>query len=58
MEDNYQELFFEGSASPSKESIAEDFEVKESGIIQLRGNNIPKGLVSLEDIFDRHDRRV
>lgn len=56
--DDYEVLFFEGSASPFKESIIEDFKAIESSIIQLKGNHIPKGLVSLEDIFDRHDRHV
>ncbi|KAH9288747.1 hypothetical protein KI387_032864, partial [Taxus chinensis] len=28
----------------------------QDGCIKLKGNKIPKGLVSLEDIFDKHDR--
>lgn len=58
MGDNYKELFFEGSTTPFKESLAEDSEATGSGIIQLKGNLIPKGLVSLENIFDRHDQYI
>lgn len=58
MGDNYKELFFEGSTTPFKESLIEDSEATDSGIIQLKGNLIPKGLVSLENFFDWHDRYI
>ncbi|KAH9293654.1 hypothetical protein KI387_041146, partial [Taxus chinensis] len=32
--------------------------VDEEGVIKLKGNKIPKGLVSLEDLFDKHDRFI
>lgn len=58
MGDNYKELFFEGSSTHFKESLTEDSRATDFGIIQLRGNQIPKGLVSLENIFDRHDQYI
>lgn len=30
----------------------------EEGRVQLKGNKIPKGLASVENLFDRHDRFV
>ncbi|KAH9316615.1 hypothetical protein KI387_025242, partial [Taxus chinensis] len=31
-------------------------EMDQDGCIKLKGKKIPKGMVSLEDIFDKHDR--
>ncbi|KAH9296575.1 hypothetical protein KI387_040163, partial [Taxus chinensis] len=28
------------------------------GVIKLKGNKFPKGLVSLEDLFEKHDRFI
>ncbi|KAH9304902.1 hypothetical protein KI387_009306, partial [Taxus chinensis] len=48
------------STSTCRESInGQNHESEEKdGICQLKGNKIPKGLVSLERLFDRHDRFV
>ncbi|KAH9308929.1 hypothetical protein KI387_036840, partial [Taxus chinensis] len=48
------------STSTCRESVTDqDGESKGSdGICQLKENKIPKGLVSLERLFDRHDRFV
>ncbi|KAH9310024.1 hypothetical protein KI387_037935, partial [Taxus chinensis] len=56
-------LYFEGSdnlprncVSSNEEDVKE--ETDQDGCIKLKGNKIPKGLVSLEDLFDKHDRYV
>ncbi|KAH9312360.1 hypothetical protein KI387_027395, partial [Taxus chinensis] len=61
--DNFNNLFFEGSVNPHREVVAEDASdeierVDDEGMIRLKGNKIPKGLVSLEDLFDKHDRFI
>ncbi|KAH9304646.1 hypothetical protein KI387_009050, partial [Taxus chinensis] len=33
-------------------------ESNKDGCINLNGNKIPKGLVSLEDLFDKHDMYI
>lgn len=45
--------FFEGSSSTRDEFCPNG--VIDEGIFQLKGNHIPKGLVSLESQFDRYD---
>ncbi|KAH9329220.1 hypothetical protein KI387_001328, partial [Taxus chinensis] len=42
---------------PSNEDDIKE-EMDQDGCIRLRGNKIPKGLVSLEDLFDKHDRYI
>ncbi|KAH9323803.1 hypothetical protein KI387_018442, partial [Taxus chinensis] len=58
--ENFKELHFEGSTSTCRESVTNQGDESEGndGIRQLKGNKIPKGLVSLERLFDRHDRFV
>ncbi|KAH9326476.1 hypothetical protein KI387_006654, partial [Taxus chinensis] len=61
--DNFNNLFFEGGENPHREVVAkEDKEgigdIDEEGVIKLKGNKIPKGLFSLEDIFDKNDRFI
>lgn len=70
MGDNFKELFFEGSSFTHREAVIEvsnasktvedkeSLEEPDSSIIQWKGNKIPKGLVSLENIFDKHDRYI
>lgn len=70
MEGNFKGLFFHGSLYPFRESIIKVFDAKKvledaetskeiySIIIQLKGNKILKGLVSLEKIFDRNYRCI
>ncbi|KAH9303794.1 hypothetical protein KI387_008198, partial [Taxus chinensis] len=58
--DNFNNLFFEGSENPHRESVPKEEKegiegIDEEGVIKLKGNKIPKGLVSLEDLFDKHD---
>ncbi|KAH9305638.1 hypothetical protein KI387_010042, partial [Taxus chinensis] len=33
-------------------------EMDQDGCIKLKGNKVPKGMVSLEDLFDNHDRYI
>ncbi|KAH9327431.1 hypothetical protein KI387_007609, partial [Taxus chinensis] len=58
--ENFSELYFEESTSACRESVMDqDKESKgNDDICQLKGNKIPKGLVSLERLFNRHDRFV
>ncbi|KAH9311190.1 hypothetical protein KI387_026225, partial [Taxus chinensis] len=61
--DNFNNLFFKGSKNQHRESTLEEEkveveEVDSVGVLVLKGNNIPKGLVSLKELFDRHDRYV
>ncbi|KAH9331481.1 hypothetical protein KI387_003589, partial [Taxus chinensis] len=37
------------------QAITQGEETDQDGCINLKGNNIPKGLVSLEELFDKHD---
>ncbi|KAH9296368.1 hypothetical protein KI387_039956, partial [Taxus chinensis] len=50
------------SENPHREVVAkeekEGIEGIDEGVIKLKGNKIPKGLVSLEDLFDKHDRFI
>ncbi|KAH9306474.1 hypothetical protein KI387_010878, partial [Taxus chinensis] len=48
------------STSKCRESVTDQDNESEGndGICQLKGNKIPKGLVSLERLFDRHDHFV
>ncbi|XP_059078205.1 uncharacterized protein LOC131043644 [Cryptomeria japonica] len=56
--DNFDDLYFDGSQYPSRDAIESvDVETGEK-FLQLKGNKIPKGLVSLEKLFDKHDRYV
>ncbi|KAH9331977.1 hypothetical protein KI387_004085, partial [Taxus chinensis] len=45
------------STSTCRESVTDQNRESEinNGICQLKGNKIPKGLVSLEHFFNRHD---
>lgn len=45
---------FEGSEYECKE-LCPNKKKELGGIIHLKGNKIPKGVVSLEWLFDRHD---
>ncbi|KAH9310508.1 hypothetical protein KI387_025543, partial [Taxus chinensis] len=51
------------SENPHHESVPKEEKegiegIDEDGVIKLKGNKIPKGLVSLEDLFDKHDRFI
>ncbi|KAH9327884.1 hypothetical protein KI387_044376, partial [Taxus chinensis] len=48
------------STSMCRESVTDQKDESEGNddICQLKGNKIPKGLVSLERLFDRHDHFV
>ncbi|KAH9317803.1 hypothetical protein KI387_019572, partial [Taxus chinensis] len=54
-------MYFEGSDNLPRESVPFDKEVvkeeeaDQDGCIKLKGNKIPKGSVSLEELFDKHD---
>ncbi|KAH9314313.1 hypothetical protein KI387_022940, partial [Taxus chinensis] len=61
LRENFDHLYFEGSDNLPRECVSSNEEgVKEEtdqdGCIKLKGNKIPKGLVSFEDLFDKHDR--
>lgn len=47
--------YFEGSDAECKEFSLEQAKELSDGIMQLKGNKIPKGLFFLECLFDRHD---
>lgn len=47
--------FFEGSDAQCKDFSLEPSQEINVEVIQLKGNKIPKGLVSLECLFDHHD---
>ncbi|KAH9310474.1 hypothetical protein KI387_025509, partial [Taxus chinensis] len=60
LKDNYDQLYFEGSETFPRECVSSnEGDIKEDmdqdGYIKLKGNKIPKGLVILEDLFDKHD---
>lgn len=51
----FSATFFEGSTSECKEFSPDLKQEENEGIVQLKGNRIPKGFVSLERLFDHHD---
>ncbi|XP_059066420.1 uncharacterized protein LOC131857730 [Cryptomeria japonica] len=53
--DMFFAMYFEGSDAECKEFSLERAKELPDGIMQLKGNKIPKGLVSLEHLFDRND---
>ncbi|KAH9290276.1 hypothetical protein KI387_034393, partial [Taxus chinensis] len=61
---NFEQLYFEGSDNlprervSSEQAVTQGEETDQDGCINLKGNKIPKGLVSLEELFDKHDRYV
>lgn len=56
--DIFTSLFYEGSKTSCKEFSPNTLEEVHDGMLQLKGNKIPKGLVSLECLFNRKDRYV
>ncbi|KAH9310211.1 hypothetical protein KI387_038122 [Taxus chinensis] len=60
-QDNFEEIYYKGITSPPRQTIVGEVDSKIAGsqeIIQLKGNTIPKGLVSLEEMFDKHDQML
>ncbi|KAH9316814.1 hypothetical protein KI387_044552, partial [Taxus chinensis] len=62
LKDNLNQLYFEGSENISREYVTSyEDDIKEEmdqyGCIKLKGNKVPKGIVSL-DLFDKHDRYI
>lgn len=53
--ETFATTYFEGSDVECKEFSPEWAKELSDGIMQLKGNKIPNGLVSLECLFDRHD---
>ncbi|XP_059076654.1 uncharacterized protein LOC131875933 [Cryptomeria japonica] len=53
--DMFFAMYFEGSDAECKEFSLEQAKELPDGIMQLKENKIPKGLVSLERLFDRND---
>lgn len=47
--------FFEGSSSKCHEICPKEISNKDTKMLQLKGNKILKGLVTLETLFDRKD---
>lgn len=56
--DIFTSLFYEESEVNCKEFSPDTQEEVHDGMLQLKGNKIPKGLVSLERLFDRKDGYV
>lgn len=52
VKDDFNNFYFEGS-NCFDSTFAQNFECDEE-FLQLQGNKIPKGLVSLEKLFDKH----
>ncbi|KAH9299017.1 hypothetical protein KI387_030699, partial [Taxus chinensis] len=46
------------SESSFCESVSNSYQEIDGEFIQLKGNKIPKGLVSLEGLFDKHDHFI
>ncbi|KAH9315359.1 hypothetical protein KI387_023986, partial [Taxus chinensis] len=40
---------------PFDKYVTQEEEADQDGCIKLKGNKIPEGLVSLEELFDKHD---
>lgn len=56
--EGFDETYFEGGEYDPNEVLSKvDPEIGHE-FIQLKGNKIPKGLVSLEKLFDKHDRYI
>lgn len=51
-------MYFEGSENAPNEIIFNKDPNTGQEVFQLKGNKIPKGLISLEKLFDKHDRYV
>ncbi|XP_059077844.1 uncharacterized protein LOC131876445 [Cryptomeria japonica] len=51
----FSAMYFEGLDAECKEFSLERAKELPDGIMQLKGNKIPKGLVSLEHLFDHND---
>lgn len=56
--DIFTSLFYEGSEVSCKEFSPDTQDELNNGVLQLKGNKIPKGLVFLECLFDRKDGYV
>lgn len=54
----FTSLFYEGLEASCKEFSLDSPEELHDGVLQLKGNKIPKDLVSLERLFDRKDGYV
>lgn len=53
--DKFLTTYFEGSEVQCRENCPDSMDLKEEKVIQLKGNCIPKGLISIENLFDRRD---
>lgn len=53
--DMFSAMCFEGSNAECREFSPEQTKELPDGIMQLKGNKIPRGLVTLEHLFDRND---
>lgn len=54
--ETFSNLSFDGNHSLTSQQNMKE-EDKESEILQLKGNTIPKGLVTLESLFDKNDEK-
>lgn len=50
--------YFEGSENQCNEFCPDEKGSFREGVVQLKGNRIPKGLVTLESLFDHNDKSV
>ena len=51
-------MYFEGSENAPNEVVSDENYDTSEGVIQLKENKIPKGLITLEKLFEKHDRYV
>ena len=54
----FTDLYFEGSDSPYQEFSPNNSKDLELGVEQLKGNKMPRHLISLERLFNRHDAYI
>lgn len=54
----FTSLFYEGLEASCKDFSPDSPKELHDGVLDLKGNKIPKGMVSLERIFDRKDGYV
>lgn len=55
---NFNNIYFEGRKCSALDSSSDRESEQKEEILQLKCNKIPKGLVSLQKLFDKHDSKA